>query len=148
VAGRISAEALLSGPGLVRLYRALAIARGEAPTLVQPSHIQIAGQSGSNRRAAEALDWFVRLLGRYAGDLALVYGAGGIHLAGGIVPRIIDVLRRGGFRDSFERKAPHEALLRRTPSWVVTHPDPALHGLAQIAVDPGAFVFEAQEFAA
>jgi glucokinase len=145
VGGRVTAETLLSGPGLLRLYRALTAARGEKPTLTQPDHIQIAGQSGSNRRAAEALDWFVRLLGRYAGDLALVFGAsGGVYLASGIAPRILDALARGGFRDAFDRKAPHEALMRRIPTWVITNPEPALFGLSLIAMDPLRFLFEAQ----
>jgi glucokinase len=43
VRGRVTAEAVLSGPGLLRLYRALAVARGETPTLNQPSHVQVAG---------------------------------------------------------------------------------------------------------
>lgn len=146
VRGRVTAEAVLSGPGLLRLYRALAIARGEMPTLNQPSHVQVAGQSGSNRRAAEALEWFARLLGRFAGDLALVLNAGAVYLASGIAPRMIDGLARGGFRDAFERKAPHETLLRRTPTWVVTNPEPALLGLALIATHPGRFLFEAQHF--
>jgi glucokinase len=146
VGGRVTAETLLSGPGLLRLYRALTAARGEKPTLSQPDHVQIAGQSGSNRRAAEALDWFVRLLGRYAGDLALVFGAsGGVYLGSGIAPRILDAFARGGFREAFDRKAPHEALMGRIPTWVITNPEPALFGLRLIAMDPNRFLFEAQE---
>jgi glucokinase len=57
---------------------------------------------------------------------------------------MIEGLSRGGFRDAFERKAPHEALLRRTPTWVVVNPEPALFGLALIATHPERFVFEAQ----
>lgn len=142
--GRITAEGVLSGPGLLRLYRGLAIARGETPTLAQPSHVQVAGESGTNRRAAEALEWFARLLGRFAGDMALMLNAGGVYVASGIAPRIIQVLARGGFREAFERKAPHEALMRRTPTWVVTNPEPALYGLRLIATDPGRFVLKAQ----
>jgi glucokinase len=144
VGGRVTAEVVLSGPGLVRLYRALATARGEATPLTQPSEVQAAGQLGRDPRAAEALDWFARLLGRYAGDLALIFGAGGIFLASGIAPRIADVLNRGGFRAAFERKTPHEALLRRTPTWVITHPEPALHGLAALAAAPARFIFQSQ----
>jgi len=146
VQGRVTAESVLSGPGLLRLYRALAAVRGETGVLSQPSHVQVAGQSGTNRRAAEALEWFARLLGRYAGDLALVLNAGAVYLASGIAPRMLDELGRGGFRDAFERKAPHQALMRRTPTWVVTNPEPAFVGLALIATHPGRFVFEAQRF--
>lgn len=143
VQGRVTAEAVLSGPGLLRLYRALALCRGETPTLSQPSHVQVAGHSGTNRRAVEALEWFSRLLGRFAGDMALTVNAGAVYIASGIAPRIIDELARGGFREAFEHKAPHEALMRRTPTWLVVGPEPALEGLALIASDPHRFVFEA-----
>lgn len=146
IGGRVTAEALLSGPGLLRLYRALAMRRGETPTLAHPSQVQMAGRAGTDRRAVEALEWFARLLGRFAGDMALILNAGAIYIASGIAPRMIEELSRGNFRDAFERKAPHETLMRRTPTWVVVNPEPALLGLAMIATDPRRFIFEAHSF--
>ncbi len=143
VGGRITAETLLSGPGLARLYRALAALRGAKPRFEEARDIDAAGQGGEPL-AAEALNLFARLLGRFAGDLALIFGAtGGVFLGSGIAPRMIGVLNSGGFRAAFERKQPHDALMRRVPTFVVTHPEPALHGLGMIAADEERFVFEA-----
>lgn len=57
--------------------------------------------------ASEAVHWFARLLGRFVGDLALVFSAtGGVYFAGEIAPRIVDVLRGGAFGTAFEEKDP------------------------------------------
>ena len=83
--GRVSAETLLCGPGLVRLYRAVATANDAAADLATPAAVAAAGLAGSDAIAAEAMHLFATYLGRFAGDLALVFVAlGGVYLAGGI----------------------------------------------------------------
>src|SRR4051794_6255831 len=110
---RVTTEAVLSGPGLERLHRALALAGGRACGLDTASDICAAALGGDDRHAAATLDLFARLLGRFAGDLALIFGAtGGVYLGGGIAPRLLGVLCSGGFRTAFERKAPQDAFLR------------------------------------
>lgn len=144
VGGRITAETILSGPGLLRLYRALAHRDGAEPVCDVPNEVLERGRAGTEARAAEALRLFVRLLGRFAGDLALVFGAtGGVFLASGIAPRIVDLLREPEFRAAFERKHPFEAWAGTVPSFVITHPEPALVGLSTLAQRPDAFLFEA-----
>ena len=140
-AGRHSAEALLCGAGLVRLDRALARSRGGSPVLRSPAEVVAAGCGGSDESAAEALRVFADLLGRFAGDLALMFAAtGGVFVAGGIPPRIAEVMREGGFRAEFERKAPFEAVMRRTPTFLVVHPEPVLAGLSVLAARPRQFL--------
>ncbi len=142
VGSRITAETILSGPGLARLYHALAVVRVGGADRREPADICAAGLQGDDAVAAETLERFAALLGRFAGDLALAYGAkGGVHLGSGIAPRILDVLRRGGFRAAFDAKAPHEALMRGIPTYAILHPEPALLGLAAMASDRDAFVF-------
>jgi glucokinase len=92
----------------------------------------VEGAVAGDARCTEALRLFVRLLGRFAGDLALVYSAGAIYLGGGI-ERILDVLAEGDFRAAFERKAPFEPAMRAIPTYVMTEPEPAVTGLAAIA---------------
>ena len=78
----MTAETLLSGPGLVRLYRALAFARKVDHRIDTPSEIVESGLSGKDPLTTETLHLFCRLLGRFAGDLALVFGAtGGVFMA-------------------------------------------------------------------
>jgi glucokinase len=125
--GRISAEMVLSGPGLERLYavlsgRALPAAEIDAAAWrVEPEAV-----------LAHAL--FTRWLGRVAGNLALIAGArGGVYLAGGILPRWGAHFDAAAFRRSFEDKPPYSQWLRRIPSFVVMHPQPGLLGLAVLA---------------
>ena len=83
---------------------------------------------------------FARLLGRFAGDLALTFeSSGGVFIAGGIAPRMVDILQAGGFRDAFDRKAPHDAWARKVPAYVIVNPEPALQGLAAIVTNPQRF---------
>jgi glucokinase len=138
--GRISAEAVLAGRGLVRLYRAVAQVEGVAASLSQPAEVSEAGLSGGDTTARRTLELYGRLLGRLAGDMALTFMAtGGVYLGGGIAPRLLPVLREGGFRRAFEAKAPHSSLMAAIPTHVITAPTPALTGLASFARTPSSF---------
>ena len=140
IEGRISAEQLLCGRGLVNIYGALCKANGASAALTEPAGITAAALDGSDPAAAETVALFATYLGRFAGDLALVFMArGGVYLAGGISQRIIAALRQPAFRANFEDKAPHGALLRSMPTYVVTHPLAALSGLAAYARTPVRF---------
>jgi len=71
-----------------------------------------------------------------------------VFIAGGIAPKITDVLDEGGFRSAFADKAPHEEWSSRVPTYVITDPEPALRGLAVLVADPGLFVFSSKEWCA
>lgn len=140
--GRITAETLLSGPGLHRLAHALARAGGEQAGYATPGDVVAAAGRGE-AGALAALHLFGRLLGRFAGDLALLFGAtGGVFIGGGIAPRIVAALDVE-FRRAFEHKPPFDGLTRRIPTAVVTHPDPALFGLARLVAADGRFTYAA-----
>ena len=138
--GRISAEALLCGRGLVRLYRAVAATEGAEPVHDTPPQITGAALDGADPIAERTLTLYCRLLGRLAGDMALVFMArGGVYVGGGISPRILPFLIKGEFRRAFEAKAPHEAVMKSIPSWVITRDNPAMPGLAAFAREPQRF---------
>ncbi len=138
--GRISAETLLSGRGLVRLYRAVAETAGRGPTLEKPAEITSAALDGSDPDAVRTVTLYARLLGRLAGDMALVFMArGGAYIAGGIPPRILPFMQSGEFRRAFEAKAPHRAVMAKIPSFVIVSENPALQGLAAFARTPQGF---------
>lgn len=127
----VSAERVLSGPGLVNLYEAVAHVRGRPAAYTTPDAISQRGLDGSCPICAESLDMFFRMLGTVAGNLALTLGArGGVFIAGGILPRMKDALCRSGFRDRFEAKGRFQTYLEPIPAWLVTHPQPAFIGLA------------------
>jgi glucokinase len=143
VEGRVTVETLLSGPGLRRLHAAVCHVRSGAPqTKLDPAAITRAGLTAEDPHSAEALDLFARLLGRVCGDLALTFLAtGGVYIGGGIAPRIVQVLRRGGFREAFERKAPFATMMHAIPTSVITLRDPALTGLAALASEGTKFAY-------
>jgi glucokinase len=64
---------------------------------------------------------------------------GGVYVGGGISPRILPFLVQGEFRRAFEAKAPHEAVMKSIPSWVITRDNPAMPGLAAFAREPHRF---------
>ena len=91
----------------------------------------------------EALTLFATYLGRYAGDLALVFMAhGGVYLAGGIPAKIAPALKSGAFRQAFEAKEPHREILAGMLTAIVIKPDAALAGIAAFARAPHRFGVE------
>ncbi len=143
VGGRISAEALLSGNGLARLYRGLAASEGlDRSDCLSGADVTRRAEAGE-ALADEAIELFLVYLGRLAGDLALVFiPEGGVYIAGGIAPRLADRFETSGFRAAFENKAPHTAILSRVPTFLVTEPRPAVAGLAAFASLPRRFVID------
>jgi len=140
IEGRISGEQILCGRGLVSTYRAVARADGVQPAHSTPAQVTAAALSDSDSVAVEALELFVTCLARTAGDLALVFKAqGGVFLTGGIAQKIVPALKRPNFREGFDDKAPHRAMMRTIPVYVMTHPLAALAGLADYARAPRKF---------
>ena len=133
---RVSIERLLSGDGILNLYRALCDIHGRGITLSTPEAVGKAAQAHSDTMAAEAMAVFFAVLGSVAGDLALTLGArGGLYIAGGIVPRYIELLRHSQFRSRFESKGRFAGYNAGIPSFVVTHPNPGLLGVACFSID-------------
>src|SRR5262249_28219574 len=89
--------------------------------------------SGDCQLARQSLQAFCGFLGSFAGNIALTFGArGGVYIAGGISPRILDFLNRSDFRNRFEAKGRFQSYLEAIPSYVITHPAAALIGLKSL----------------
>ena len=130
--GHCSAESLLSGPGLVNIYVALAGSQGRDVTRPSPAQVSRAAAAG-DALAVEARGMFFEVLGTVAGNLALTVGArGGVYIAGGIVPRILEPLERSRFREGFEAKGRYRFYLEAIPTYVITDPYPAFLGLRRL----------------
>lgn len=128
---RVSAERVLSGPGLVNLHNAVAAIDGVEVPARKPAEITAAALDGTCPVAREALDLFCGFLGGVAGNLALIWGArGGVFLAGGILPRIAARMDASALRLRFEEKGRMRPYLEAIPVHVVVHPRPAFVGLA------------------
>jgi glucokinase len=128
--GRVSAERVVSGPGLLAIYEALAEAENRAVTATEDRAVWDMALTGGDPLAAAALERFCLCLGSVAGDLALAHGAGAVVLAGGLAPRIAGHLPRSGFATRFAAKGRFEARMRDIPVRLLTHPQPGLFGAA------------------
>jgi glucokinase len=138
--GRISAEQILCGRGMTNLYRALCAVEGVSTQFSEPHEVTAGAMTHGNRWAKETLSLFATILGRVAGDLALIFMAkGGVYLSGGIAQKIAPVLKQGEFRAAFNDKAPHTEIMSKMPVFVMTPPLAAVMGLAAFAKNPGGF---------
>ncbi|MDE1173057.1 MAG: glucokinase [Parvibaculaceae bacterium] len=137
--GHVSAERVLSGPGLEALYMAIGAidgASGDTMAKGRPAALDIANRAraGTCPISVEAVHLFCGWLGAFAGNLALTIGAGGgIYVAGGIVPGWGDLFEAAYFRHRFEAKGRFKAYLENIPTFVVRRDNPALLGLAHAA---------------
>ena len=127
---RVSAERVVSGPGLVDIYEALAGMEGRAIQQVDDKTLWGLGTSGEDSLAAAAVDRFCLSLGSFAGDIALAQGASGVVIAGGLGLRIRDTLQQSGFANRFKAKGRFEGLMAALPVKLITHPQPGLFGAA------------------
>jgi glucokinase len=143
--GRVSYERILSGPGLADLYRFFRhTRRGDEPEAVamrfdraeQPAAIVTeTALDGSCERARLTLDRFVSIYGAEAGNLALkAMALGGVFVGGGIAPRMMPALTRGGFVRAFFEKGRLSPVLTRIPVSVVLDARTALWGAAAYAM--------------
>jgi glucokinase len=128
----VSAERLISGPGLTLIHEALAAHRKVLmPAPLSPADIVASGLDGSDPLCAEVLDCFCGMLGTAAANLAVTLNArGGIYIGGGVVPRLGPWFARSPFRARFENKGRFSAFTAQIPTLVVKAPYPALSGAA------------------
>lgn len=139
---RLSAEILGQGAAFLRLAEAIARTDGVSCTYQKPADVTAGAEKGEPI-AMEAVELFCEYMGRVAGDLALIYlPKGGVYLAGGIAPRLLNTLKNGRFRAAFEDKWPHNGLMSGFATCVVTHPQSGLLGLAAYARNPASYLMD------
>jgi glucokinase len=136
--GRVEIEEVISGKGLVNLYR-FTHRGGECSaidpaTSVDAAAVSKAGMAGRCHSCAEALRMFVSAYGAEAGNLALrSLSLAGLYIGGGIAPKILPAMTTGLFMEAFLDKAPMAALVSRIPVKVIVNSDAVLIGAAMCA---------------
>ena len=110
----VSAERILSGSGLLALYRFFAA--GAVADSLTPEAITAAARAGSDPLALRAVDQLCAYLGAVAGNAVLTLGArGGVFLVGAILEDCAERLRRGAFVERFTGKGRYRAYLEAVP---------------------------------
>jgi glucokinase len=124
-------ETVLSGPGLVNLYRAVCEVWGTSPEVDQPSQITQRALTVEDPVCHQTLEMFCNLLGTAAGGLAVtVCATGGIYVAGGILPKLGDFFQQSQFRRRFEQRGPMSDYVKAIPTRLVLEPELGLVGSA------------------
>ncbi len=141
VGGHVSWERVLSGPGLVAIYRFLQTAGGAQvsgaeclPQSEASAAISARALTGADPLCVRALHLFASILGAQAGNMALTLMAtGGVYLGGGIPPKILPVLQDGTFLRAFHDKGRLSRVVEGVPVYVICDPDAQLLGAAACA---------------
>ena len=139
--GRISWERLVSGMGLVNIYRFLRDTGREsepawlAVALAQGDPGQVISESaGRSTLCARTLELFVKLYGAEAGDLALkVMATGGVYVGGGIAPKNVEWMQGGAFLRAFTAKGRMRPLMEAMPVRLILNDQTGLLGAAHCA---------------
>ncbi len=132
---RVSVERIVSGPGLLAIYQALAAIEGLPATIHDDKILWATALDGKDSLATLALDRFCMALGSVAGDIALTHGASAVIIAGGIGSRIADILPNSSFSDRFKAKGRFEHIMSSIPVKLITHPQVGLLGAAAAFVE-------------
>ncbi|WP_428943673.1 glucokinase [Pantoea sp. FN060301] len=127
--GHVSAERVLSGAGLVNLYRAIVKSDNRVPENLKPKDVSQRALDDSCTDCRRALALFCVIMGRFGGNLALTMATfGGVYIAGGIVPRFLEFFKASGFRAAFEDKGRFRDYVQNIPVYLITHDKPGLLG--------------------
>jgi glucokinase len=126
----VPVEAVVSGPGLVRIHGFLRAAGGaKVPPRADAAAIAEAGLRGDDPVCVEALELFAACYGAEAGNLALrAQSQGGVWLGGGIAPKLLPALRTPAFLEAFRARGPFTDWLASLPVAVCLADDAALRG--------------------
>jgi len=134
--GHLSAERVLSGPGLINLHSALLEIEGRETQILCPKTISEKALNGTDETCRRALDLFYQFLGTVAGNVALNYDArGGVYLAGGILNKQGSDFLSSSFRERFEHKGRFSNYVAKIPTFSITHAHPAFVGMAHGPLD-------------
>ena len=127
--GHVSWETVLCGPGLQKLHAAMCALWGVQEDVKTPAEISALGQQMTDPVCHQSLETFCALLGSAAGNLALTVAAtGGVYLAGGILPQMLDFLMDSPFRRRFEERGEMREFVKPIPVFVILEPQPGLSG--------------------
>jgi glucokinase len=127
--GRVSAERVLNGAGLVNIYCFMADEAGQQVGEIDAPEISRRALAGEEI-AVESVLMFFDMLGSVTGDLALAFGSrAGVYIGGGITPKLLDFARRSRFIERFLDKGRVAAILQDMPIWVILEGRAALYGV-------------------
>ncbi|MBC54328.1 MAG: hypothetical protein CMQ34_10900 [Gammaproteobacteria bacterium] len=128
---RVTADHLLSGPGLSNIHSAIYVLQtGKTSPAVTPAALVEAARNG-DQLARQSMEEFSRILGAVCGDLALSMGSlGGFFLSGNILQKLDELFDHDLFMTAFTDKGRFSNWCQRVPVGLLNITDPGLQGCA------------------
>lgn len=117
----VSAEDLLSGRGLVTLYRAVSAVNDTKTNDYTPADVMQHGLDLSDAYCRDVLDTFAYVLSDVSSNLVLTMGArGGLFICGGVINHMIDYFKEDNdFRKNFENKGRMSSYIEEIPAYII-----------------------------
>ena len=132
--GYVAWESVLSGPGLVHLYRAMCQVWGSTPEDLTAAQVAERGTTVADPVCHQTLETWCAMLGNAAGSLCVTACAtGGVYLGGGIPPRIADFIAASGFRRRFEERGAMTDYVRGVATAIIMDETTGAAGAARLA---------------
>lgn len=139
----VSFERILSGAGMVSLYRAIAKINGDPIEAATPKQIVSGAVSQTRSTYGRTIQTFCGILGNFAGNLCLTLGAtGGIYVGGGVIQKIDDagLFDKKAFLERVTSKGRLSGWLNDVPAYLIKTPYAGLVGAAAALGIEHAFV--------
>jgi len=134
--GHVSAEKFVSGIGLSELEHCMALVDGDASYQTRDTRAIVNAAIAGESRAQASVAQMIAFLATVSADLALTFSAfGGVYFSGGILPRLREVVDWPAFHRRFLEKGRFQSYLERIPTYLITHQQPGLLGLAAMIRD-------------
>lgn len=132
----VSAETLLSGPGLVRLYTAICAIMNHPNHNLSSPEIVSAAETDKTTAAWVSVNQFCSMLGGFAGNAAVTQGAtGGVIIGGGVARHISKFISGSDFRARFKDRGPGSWYVKDIPVRLIQANFVPLYGAAAMVLD-------------
>lgn len=132
----VSAEALLSGAGLVRIHEAICAITNRNENLSSGAEIVAAADLDADTNAFQTVQQFCSILGGFAGNTALTQGAsGGVIIGGGVARHIAKFIPNSNFDSAFRDRGPGSWYIKNTPVRLIKAQFVPLYGAAAALLD-------------
>lgn len=143
--GHVSYERIVSGMGLVDLYRFLIDTKREKPNpevdraMQETDPAKVITENGVNGKCLvckRACQLFISVYGNEASNLALKFlSVGGLFLGGGVAPRLLTFFKTGAFMEAFLYKGRFRNFLSNIPVKIILNDKAALLGAFRFALE-------------
>lgn len=132
----VSAETLISGPGLFRLYTALCNILDEPAICVREDEVVAAAEANPRSVARKTVVSFCNILATFAGNTAFTMGAvGGVVLAGGVTRHVSPFIDESDFVERFRKRGHGSWFVKDIPVRLMKAHFVALYGAAAMVLE-------------